>query len=176
MAARICRGSAIVIPTQYGYRKSCCSKLRSPLLFRTLNASLTQFPSISALAQAPTDNVLHLWTGLGYYARARNLHKTAQLIESEHHGQFPQTIEQAVELPGIGLSSAGAILSFAFGQTHSILDGNVKRVLCRHRTIEGWPGKTKTNNSLWALARELTPEDQASQYNQAIMDLGAHRV
>ena len=134
---------------------------------------IERFPNISTLAQAPIDEVLHLWTGLGYYARARNLHKAAQLIESEHHGQFPQTIEQAVELPGIGLSTAGAVLSFAFGQAHSILDGNVKRVLCRHRAIEGWPGKTKINNDLWALARELTPEDQAAQYNQAIMDLGA---
>ena len=134
---------------------------------------LTQFPSINALAQASIDDVLHLWTGLGYYARARNLYKAGQLIEHEHGGQFPKTIGQAVALPGIGLSTAGAILSFAFGQTHSILDGNVKRVLCRHRAIDGWPGKTKVHNDLWALAGELTPNDQVAQYNQAIMDLGA---
>ncbi|MBT5030800.1 MAG: A/G-specific adenine glycosylase [Proteobacteria bacterium] len=134
---------------------------------------LTQFPSISALAQAPIDDVLHIWTGLGYYARARNLHKAARFIEHEHGGQFPQKVEQAVALPGIGLSTAGAILSFAFGQTHRILDGNVKRVLCRHQAIDGWPGKTKVHKDLWVLAGKLTPNGQVAQYNQAIMDLGA---
>jgi A/G-specific adenine glycosylase len=134
---------------------------------------LDRFPNIDALAQAPIDDVLHLWTGLGYYARARNLHKAAQLIQTTHAGHFPQAIEQVVELPGIGLSTAGAILSFAFGQTHTILDGNVKRVLCRHRAIEGWPGKTQVHNTLWEIAQQLTPEDQAAEYNQAIMDLGA---
>lgn len=134
---------------------------------------LQRFPNIAALAQAPIDDVLHLWTGLGYYARARNLHKAAQLIQTSHAGQFPKTIEQVVKLPGIGLSTAGAILSFAFGQTHSILDGNVKRVLCRHRAVDGWPGTTKVHNSLWEIALQLTPKAQAAQYNQAIMDLGA---
>ena len=134
---------------------------------------LHQFPNIAVLAQAPIDDVLHLWTGLGYYARARNLHKAAQQIQKIHAGQFPQTLDQVVELPGVGLSTAGAILSFAFGQTHTILDGNVKRVLSRHGAVEGWPGKTQVHNTLWEIADELTPKDQTAQYNQAIMDLGA---
>lgn len=104
-------------------------------------AFMKRFPTIASLANAPQDEVLHHWTGLGYYARARNLHKSAQLICSEHEGDFPIHFEQVLALPGIGRSTAGAVLSLSLGQHHPILDGNVKRVLARHGAIEGWPGK-----------------------------------
>ncbi len=134
---------------------------------------IQRFNSIEALANASEDEVLHLWSGLGYYSRARNLHNAAKFVVSNHNGDFPQTMEQAIALPGIGRSTAGAILAFAYGQRHPILDGNVKRVLCRLFAIEGYPGTTKTSKTLWALADELTPKNQVGQYTQAIMDLGA---
>jgi len=134
---------------------------------------MEKFPSIIALANAPTDEVLHLWTGLGYYARARNLHKTAQLVRDQYHGDFPTTIEQVIALPGIGRSTAGAILSLSLGQPHAILDGNVKRVLTRHFAIEGWYGVSKVEKKLWQVSEELTPSKDTTLYNQAMMDLGA---
>jgi len=102
---------------------------------------MQQFPDVRALAAAPVDEVLHLWTGLGYYARARNLHRAAQLIVAEHDGEFPPTIEAAQALPGIGRSTAGAILSLSRSQRHPILDGNVKRVLARYFGVDGFPGE-----------------------------------
>ncbi|MCC2617668.1 A/G-specific adenine glycosylase [Aestuariibacter halophilus] len=132
-----------------------------------------RFPDVITLADAPQDEVLHLWTGLGYYARARNLHKAAQQIRDQHDGQFPQSLDDVMALPGIGRSTAGAILSIACGQSHSILDGNVKRVLSRYRAIEGWPGKTDVSQALWSLADELTPTQRTGDYTQAMMDLGA---
>ena len=134
---------------------------------------MTRFPNISALAEASQDEVLHLWTGLGYYARARNLHKAAQIIHSDHNGRFPEEFEAVLALPGIGRSTAGAILAQALGQRHVILDGNVKRVLTRLYVIEGWPGKKDIENQLWELAESLTPEQMLTDYTQAIMDLGA---
>lgn len=132
-----------------------------------------RFPDISSLAQAKQDEVLELWTGLGYYARGRNLHKAAQQICEQHDGQFPQTLDEVMALPGIGRSTAGAILSLALGQRHAILDGNVKRVLARHQAIEGWPGSPKIEKQLWQLAEQLTPSERNGAYTQAIMDLGA---
>ncbi|GGW83965.1 A/G-specific adenine glycosylase [Alteromonas halophila] len=134
---------------------------------------MTSFPSVSALAAASQDEVLHHWTGLGYYARARNLHKAARLIEEQHNGEFPSTLDEVMALPGIGRSTAGAILSLAQQQRHAILDGNVKRVLARHQAIGGWPGQKKVENALWALAEARTPETRCAQYTQAMMDLGA---
>lgn len=134
---------------------------------------MNSFPSLSALAEAELDDVLGHWSGLGYYARARNLHKTAQLICTDYGGEFPDDIEQVVALPGIGRSTAGAILSIASGQRHPILDGNVKRVLSRYYAVEGWPGKTAVQNQLWDYAEELTPQEDVATYTQAIMDLGA---
>lgn len=136
---------------------------------------MARFPDISALANAPLDEVLHLWTGLGYYARARNLHRTAVLIQTQYHGQFPQTLEAIMALPGIGRSTAGAILSIALGCPQPILDGNVKRVLARAHAIATWPGEKKTQDLLWALASYYTPSapKAAADYTQAIMDLGA---
>lgn len=134
---------------------------------------MEKFPTIIDLANAPTDEVLHLWTGLGYYARARNLHKTAQIVRDDYKGDFPTTLEEVNALPGIGRSTAGAVLSLALGQPHPILDGNVKRVLTRHFAVEGWYGVSKVEKELWALSTDLTPMVDTTHYNQAMMDLGA---
>ncbi len=131
------------------------------------------FPELNTLARAPLDRVLEQWSGLGYYSRARNLHKTANIIASEHGGQFPREIDQVVALPGIGPSTAGAILAQALEQRHAILDGNVKRVLCRYHAINGWPGKASVQKRLWQLAECHTPGKRVADYTQAIMDLGA---
>jgi A/G-specific adenine glycosylase len=135
------------------------------------NTFIEKFPDIVSLANAPVDEVLHLWSGLGYYARARNLHKTAQLIAER--GRFPDTPDELIALPGIGLSTAGAILSIAFNKSHPILDGNVKRVLTRFRAVSGWPGNSAVNKELWGISARLTPIDRVADYTQAMMDLGA---
>jgi len=132
-----------------------------------------RYPDINSLAVAPTDDVLALWTGLGYYARARNLHKAAQTIKTKHNGQMPKKIEQLIALPGIGRSTAGAIMALAHNQRAPILDGNVKRVLARYYQVEGWPGKKPVENKLWTLAEQLLPEHRIAHYIQAQMDLGA---
>ncbi len=134
---------------------------------------MQQFPSIEALASAPQDRVLHYWSGLGYYARARNLHKAAKLIHDEFDGKFPEQIDDVVALPGIGRSTAGAILSLSFNQKHAILDGNVKRVLSRHQAISGWPGSSKVEKILWDIAQRFTPNKNNALYTQSMMDLGA---
>lgn len=134
---------------------------------------LKRFPDIQTLARAKLDSVLHHWTGLGYYARARNLQKAAQKIVREHDGQFPRDIEAVAELPGIGRSTAGAILAFAFGQRHPILDGNVKRVLTRLHAIDAPIAQRETETTLWNLADRYTPQSRIAEYTQAIMDLGA---
>lgn len=134
---------------------------------------IEQFPQLEDLAAAPLDQVLHLWTGLGYYSRARNLHRSAQQIMQQHQGQFPNTLEQLIALPGIGRSTAGAILSIAFQQPAPILDGNVKRVLARVHAIDGWPGQSATAKQMWQLAEHYTPSERVADYTQAMMDLGA---
>ena len=134
---------------------------------------MEKFPSIQSLADAQQDEVLHYWSGLGYYARARNLHKAAQLIRDTHQGEFPLDIDEVVALPGIGRSTAGAILSLSDNQIHTILDGNVKRVLARHQAIEGWPGSAKAEKLLWGIAEQNTPAKDNADYTQAMMDLGA---
>ncbi len=134
---------------------------------------MQHFPSLSALANAPIDEVLHLWSGLGYYARARNLHAAAQQVRDQYDGQFPQDFDQIAALPGIGRSTAGAILALACGQRHAILDGNVKRVLARHRGVDGWSGQVSVGRELWRLSEALTPQYRVDAYTQAIMDLGA---
>lgn len=134
---------------------------------------MSRFPDVASLAAAPVDEVLHHWTGLGYYARARNLHKAAQQIVSSHDGRFPEHIEQVQALPGIGRSTAGAVLSLALGQHQPILDGNVKRVLARHQMVAGWPGNKQVHDRLWQLAEQLTPSQNVAAYNQAMMDIGA---
>ena len=120
---------------------------------------MRRFPVLADLANAPIDDVLALWSGLGYYARARNLHKAAQLALSEHNGELPKHIDQLVEFPGIGRSTAGAILSLACQQRQPILDGNVKRVLARYFAVEGWPGNSKVMDTLWKHAEALTPQN-----------------
>jgi len=131
------------------------------------------YPTLQSLAQAPLDDILALWTGLGYYARARNLHKAANLILENHRGELPQDIEQLIALPGIGRSTAGAIMSLAYQQRFPILDGNVKRVLARYKQVTGWPGKKAVEKQLWDIAEQLLPESQFAHYIQAQMDLGA---
>lgn len=155
---------------------------------------MQRFPTVTDLANAPVDEVLHLWTGLGYYARARNLHKAAQQVRDLHTGEFPTAFDEIIALPGIGRSTAAAILSLASNQAYAIMDGNVKRVLTRYLAIEGWPGGKKIEDRLWIEAEALKPStageklgirasEEVSEtsssvprygdYTQAIMDLGA---
>ncbi|NOQ14652.1 MAG: A/G-specific adenine glycosylase [Methyloprofundus sp.] len=135
------------------------------------NKFIRQYPDIQTLANAPLDEVLSLWAGLGYYARARNLHKTAGIIDQAN--QFPDSLEGLETLPGIGRSTAGAILSIAFAKSQPILDGNVRRVLARFRAIQGWTGGTQVNKQLWQISTLYTPLVRVADYTQAIMDLGA---
>ena len=132
-----------------------------------------RFPDASALAGAPLDRVLHLWTGLGYYARARNLHRTAQTLVRDFAGRLPADLDALTALPGIGRSTAGAILCLGHGRRAPILDGNVKRVLTRCYGIYGWPGDREVERRLWELAEQETPHEESAAYTQAIMDLGA---
>lgn len=137
------------------------------------NRFMARFPSIDLLAEASQDEVLHLWTGLGYYARARNLHQSAQTVMTDFNGELPGTQEELESLPGIGRSTAGAIISICTNRRAAILDGNVKRVLARVFAIDGWPGKSETLKALWQKAEDLTPNERVADYTQAIMDLGA---
>ena len=134
---------------------------------------MRSFPSVFELAKASQDEVLHHWTGLGYYARARNLHKAAKVLVDEYDGLFPHNIDDVISLPGVGRSTAGAILSLSRNQRHPILDGNVKRVLARYYAIEGWPGQKSVENALWDVAEKNTPETRCAHYTQVMMDLGA---
>jgi A/G-specific adenine glycosylase len=134
---------------------------------------MQSFPNIIALAQASQDDVLLHWAGLGYYSRARNLHKAAIIIAEKYQGKFPEDYESVLALPGIGPSTAGAILAQALDQRHAILDGNVKRVLARYQAIKGWTGQVQVQKQLWQWAGTYTPEKNVADYTQAIMDLGA---
>ena len=134
---------------------------------------IKHFPNIKQLADASIDEVLQHWQGLGYYARARNLHRAAQVVRDQHKGRFPKKFAALEALPGIGRSTAGAILSFAFGQRWPILDGNVKRVLARCFRVSGWYGQADTMHQLWYLAESVTPANQAPDFNQAMMDIGS---
>ncbi len=134
---------------------------------------MQHFPRVQDLAQADEDRVLALWSGLGYYARARHLHRAAKIVAQELQGHFPQDSTALQTLPGIGRSTAGAILSMAFGLPAPILDGNVKRVLTRLHAITGWTGATAVAQHLWQLATYYTPTHRVADYTQAIMDLGA---
>lgn len=138
---------------------------------------LARFPDVAALAAAPIDDVMALWAGLGYYSRARNLHRCAQAVVEVHGGAFPASVDALADLPGIGRSTAAAIASFAFGARATILDGNVKRVLARVFGVEGFPGEKRVENAMWTLAESLLPvngsDDDVSAYTQGLMDLGA---
>ncbi len=134
---------------------------------------MESFPDVAALADAPVDDVLRHWSGLGYYARARNLCKAAREIRDNFGGEFPCAFDDVVALPGIGRSTAGAILALARGERHAILDGNVKRVLARYHAIDGWPGSSAVATELWQAAEMHTPGTDLASYTQAIMDLGA---
>ena len=134
---------------------------------------LARFPDLASLAAASEDDVLALWSGLGYYARARNLHSAARTVVARHAGKFPGSLDDIVTLPGIGRSTAGAIAVFAFGARHSILDGNVKRVFARAFGIPGYPGEKKIETAMWAQAEALLPASDVESYTQGLMDLGA---
>jgi len=134
---------------------------------------MTQFPTIERLADAQLDDVLHLWSGLGYYARARNLHRAARMVIESHNGQMPESLEVLVALPGIGRSTAGAMLALGLNARYPILDGNVKRVLARYYALEGWPGSPQMTARLWRLSEDNTPKQCVADYTQAIMDFGA---
>ena len=134
---------------------------------------LERFPSVEALARSPIDDVLAEWSGLGYYSRARSLHAAAQAVHEQHGGRFPRDVEAALALPGIGRYTAGAILSIAYGLPAPIVDGNVERVLTRVHALAGDPRKAPLKERLWTLAASLIPPKRASEFNQALMELGA---
>jgi len=134
---------------------------------------MTRFPDIAALANASQDEVLRLWSGLGYYSRARNLQRAAQLLLERHGGVFPRALDDIQALPGIGRSTAAAIAAFAYAARAAILDGNVKRVLARHFAVAGFPGEARVEARLWLLAEEQLPAKEIGRYTQALMDLGA---
>ena len=134
---------------------------------------MARFPTIQSLAEAGQDQVLHHWSGLGYYARARHLHAAAQQLVELFKGKFPDSFDDVLALPGIGRSTAGAILSLAGDQYYPVLDGNVKRVLTRYHAVDGWPGQARVLKQLWVLAERYTPAQRTAAYTQAIMDLGA---
>jgi A/G-specific adenine glycosylase len=136
-------------------------------------AFMRRFPDVRSLATAPLDEVLHLWSGLGYYARARNLRRAAQAILTAHGGEFPATIDEVMDLPGVGRSTAGAVLALSRNERHAILDGNVKRVMARYFGVEGYPGEPAVERRLWALSEACTPHRRVAEYTQAVMDLGA---
>ena len=134
---------------------------------------IASFPDIATLAAASEEQVLAHWSGLGYYARGRNLHKAAQIIVERFNGEFPRRFENIVELPGIGRSTSAAICALAYHERRAILDGNVKRVLARYCGIEGWAGEKKVEEKLWQEAEALLPEGDVATYTQALMDMGA---
>jgi A/G-specific adenine glycosylase len=137
------------------------------------NRFVARFPDIGALAAASQDDVLALWSGLGYYSRARNLHTAAGRVVALHRGRFPTDDADIAALPGVGRSTAAAIAALAFGQPRAILDGNVKRVLARHGGVDGWPGSPKVESALWQLAESRLPTTAIEAYTQGLMDLGA---
>ncbi|MBL1292487.1 MAG: A/G-specific adenine glycosylase [Thiotrichales bacterium] len=134
---------------------------------------IKRFPTVEKLASATTNEILHHWSGLGYYARGRNLHKASQTICQQYDGELPNTIDELIDLPGIGRSTAGAVLSLSKNQRQPILDGNVKRVLARCFAIPGWPGKRDVEQRLWQISEQETPTQRVADYTQAVMDLGA---
>ena len=133
---------------------------------------MARFPNLDQLARASLNEVLELWSGLGYYARARNLHRAAQLIMNTHGGVFPEAINAIQALPGIGRSTAAAIAVFAFSDRQAILDGNVKRIFARYFGVSGWPGEAKVQTQLWQLATQQLPDNDLPAYTQGLMDLG----
>ena len=134
---------------------------------------MAAFPAVDELAAAELDRVLGYWAGLGYYARARNLHAAARKVVRDFAGEFPATVEGLMGLPGVGRSTAGAIMALAYGKRAPILDGNARRVLARYEAVEGWAGRAAVQKALWAHAEKHTPHRKVAEYTQAMMDLGA---
>ena len=137
------------------------------------NRFVCRFPDVRSLANAPIDDVMAAWAGLGYYSRARNLHRCAQQLIAQHGGTFPRSADELAQLPGVGRSTAAAIAAFAWGERAAILDGNVRRVFARHFGIEGYPGTARTERELWRLAEASLPALAIEVYTQGLMDLGA---
>lgn len=137
------------------------------------NRWMNQFPTLSSLAQAHLDDVMHLWQGLGYYQRARRIHQAAQYIMTHHKGEFPQCLQALQSIPGVGRYTAGALLSFAYNQYGPIVDGNVRRLFCRYFGIEGVPTTRQVDQQLWDLAERYTPTQNNRQFAQALLDLGS---
>ncbi len=177
MVVTTCLGNIRARRIACGYRKSCCSRHKCAWRFPTSNASSAALPDLRALAAASQDDVLALWSGLGYYARARNLHAAAKRCVEAHAGELPRDLDALMALPGIGRSTAAAILSQAWDDPQPILDGNVKRVLARVFGIAGWPGTPATEKKLWEIAASLLPDGanagRMADYTQAQMDFGA---
>ena len=134
---------------------------------------MRRFPSLAALARAPLDSVLKAWEGMGYYARARNLHRAARQVVGEHGGRLPRSAAELTKLPGVGRYTAGAILSFAYHQDAPILDTNVQRLLQRYFNVQGDPTRTPARKQLWRLAEQVIPPGQGYTMNQALLDFGA---
>ncbi len=134
---------------------------------------MQRFPDVATLAAAHLDEVMQLWSGLGYYARARNLHRAAAIVCEQHAGELPRAIAALQQLPGIGRTTAAAILALAHGERHAILDGNVRRVFARLHAVEGWPGRREIVQQLWSLTESHLPAQRLRDYSQALMDLGA---
>ncbi len=144
-------------------------------VIRYFGRFMARFPEVECLAAAELDEVLHLWAGLGYYARARNLHRAARQVRDVHGGQFPSSFTEVEALPGVGRSTAGAILALSRDERFAILDGNARRVLARYFAVEGPVSAAAVQQRLWQLAELCTPPAQVAAYTQAIMDLGATR-
>ena len=166
-------GSTRVRLTASGYPKSCCSKRKSLPLFPILKNSCAAFRICLHLQKRNWTTLSALWAGLGYYTRARNLHRTAKICVDMHDGELPVTLDELIALPGIGRSTAAAILSQAHDLPFAILDGNVKRSLSRYYGIAGWPGTPAVEKELWELSETLLPGKRNADYTQAIMDFGA---
>lgn len=133
---------------------------------------IKKYPNIKSLSSASEENVLALWTGLGFYRRAKNIYKAKEIIKNDFNNIFPKTFEEIISLPGVGESTAGAIMSIAYQQSYPILDANVKRVISRHESVEN-SSKSSSIKSLWGLSKQLTPKENIFEYTQGIMDLGA---
>ena len=172
-AARICRGRVDASPYRVWVSEIMLQQTQVPTVVGYFTRFMERFPTVDDLAAAELDDVLHLWSGLGYYARARNLHAAARQIVSEHESSLPESVEELMALPGIGRSTAGAIRALSAGERVAILDGNVKRVLARYHAVAGWPGRKPVEKRLWELAESHLPSARMREYTQALMDLGA---
>ncbi len=167
------RGAEHEIRTRSCFPKSCCSRRKSRRCFHIISEWLRRFPDLRRLAQAPESDVLHAWQGLGYYARARNLHATAKAIVAQHNGSFPENVERMRELPGLGRYTASAVATFAFDQSVPVVEANIARLLARLLDLQLPIDSAAGREAVWSLAAEMVPKRRAGEFNSALMDLGA---